>query len=117
MKQSIPALYSAKKSLQQFADENIKPELRQNLKSAAEIAVAIGWGDPDKPVCCGQPVNVQSMIGSPYFAECEKCGKWAAAVDGPMFSNGGGVVQFLDPDKVDLDTDRRWIAGNGAPRE
>lgn len=99
----------SRKSLQEFADEIVAPQYRQPLQTAQDVVIINGWQDVESPVCCGEIVTVESMLGSPYHAECRFCGKFARAVDGPNFT--GGAVQFLDPDKVDLDTEHRWIVG------
>lgn len=96
-------------SLQQYADEVLAPEYRQPLKTAEEMCALHGWGDPNSPQCCGAPIEIRSMIGDPYYAECKTCRKFGAAMDGPRF--GKSSVRFLDGDRIDLDTERRWIVG------
>lgn len=103
----------AKVSLQAHADETLAEKYRQLLKTAAQVIDANGWGDPDAPQCCGTPVAVKALIGDPYYAECETCGKFAVTADAPRF--GKASVQFLDPEKIDLDTDARWIVGVKEP--
>ena len=99
---------SDKISLQAFADSVLAAEYRQPLKSLRGALYAHGWhhGFPD---CCGQRVESQSMFGDAYYAECKCCGRFIADISGPHFS--GGAVSFLDSDKVDLDTQVRWIVG------
>lgn len=55
------------------------------------------------------------MIGDPYYAVCNTCGKWAASMDGPSFTENGNAVFFLDDKKIDLDTEATWIIGASAP--
>jgi hypothetical protein len=96
-------------TLQQYADEALSPEYRQPLKTADDVADHHGWGDPASPQCCGAKVGIRTIIGDPYYAECGVCHKFAATADGPSFGNAS--VRFIDTDKVDIDTDRRWIVG------
>jgi hypothetical protein len=98
-------------TLQAYADEAIAAKYRQTLKTGEQVASLQGWGDPAAPTCCGNALSVQTCIGNPYFAKCETCGKWAASLDGPSFSESGSSASFLDTDKVDLDTEATWIIG------
>ena len=102
-------------TLKQHADDIVAPEFRQPLKTIRGALGAIGWPNVDHPKCCGVPVKVMSCIG-PYFAECQQCGRFIADVSGPMFSESGSSVQFIDRDKFadDTDWDRCWIAGRKA---
>lgn len=102
-----------KETLQAFADACVRSDLRQKLKTAEELVVLHGWGSAEEPACCGEPVKIKSMLGQAYQADCSICGKWASNVAGPTFGPNGNYVQFLDPDKVDLDTDASWIIGKG----
>ncbi len=96
-------------SAQEFADSVVSPEFRQPLKTLAECLDIHGWPHEDFPVCCGQKVDVRSMFGDAYFAQCKVCGKFAVDVTGPSFGNS--FVAFIDPKKVDIETPRLWIAG------
>lgn len=100
-----------KKTLQEFADEVLAPEFRQELKSSEEVVELQGWGSPAEPICCGKPVPTKSFLGCPYHAECETCGKFAHAMDGPSFSESGSSCTFLDGEKVELATNGVWIIG------
>ncbi len=95
-------------SLQAFADHVLSDDYRQPLRTLPDALYAHGWhhGLPD---CCGQSVEIQSMFGDAYYAGCKCCGRFIADIAGPSFT--GGAVQFLDPDRVDLDTKLRWIVG------
>lgn len=96
-------------SAQQMADDLVAPEYRQPLKTLAECLDIHGWEHVDRPICCGAEIKIDSFIGSPYFAECPTCGKFCCDVTGPRFGNGH--VSLIDAEKVDLDTDKLWIAG------
>ena len=100
-------------TLQEFADRNVAAQYQQTLKDAYEVCIANGWGDPDAPTCCGERVPTTSFLGT-YHAECAKCGKWAHDLTGPSFTPGGNACSFLDPDKVDVETDKVWIVGKAA---
>jgi hypothetical protein len=101
-------------SLQEFADESLALEYRQPLKTLEEACDVHGWAHIDKPICCGKEVEIQSCIGHAYFAQCQTCKKFILDVTGPKFSETGSAVQFLDADKVQIDTDKRWAAGTEA---
>lgn len=96
-------------SAQEFADSIVAPEYRQPLKTLAECLDINGWEHVDRPTCCGSEIEIRSMIGAAYFAECPRCGKFAVEVTGPSFGNSS--VAFIDPEKVDVDTDKLWITG------
>lgn len=99
-------------TLQEYADDIVAPEFRQPLKTLEEACKANGWEYVDSPKCCGKPIVVHSFLG-PYFATCEECGRFARDVSAPQFGNGCAFC--VDSDKVDVDTDVRWISGI-APR-
>lgn len=101
------------KTLQEWADSVVAPEYRQPLKTVREAVAAHGWEFQDKPVCCGQPIEIRAMFGDAYFGQCETCRKFVVDVAGPSFSQTGSSVSFIDRDKFPADTDwaRTWIAG------
>jgi len=98
-----------KAPVQEVADDILAPEFRQPVKTLGEALDVLGWEHIDKPICCGSEVTIRSLLGSAYFAQCRTCKKFVLDVTGPKFE--GGSVRFMDGDKVDLETDRRWIAG------
>ena len=99
------------RSLQSFADEVVAAEFRQPLKTIQEAVESIGWEFVDRPICCGEPVEVSSMIG-PYFAECRTCGRFVRDITGPIFEKPW-VCRTFDFKAFPNDTDweRSWIAG------
>lgn len=60
-----------------------------------------------KVSCCGSPVEIQSWLGGAVAAKCETCGAAIADVTGPVYRNGS--VSFMDSDKVDMETELRWV--------
>lgn len=100
-------------SLQEYADKALDPAYRQTLKSLEEALAALDWPNEDRPKCCEQEVTIRSFLGGAYFAQCECCRKFLADVTGPHFGNSW--VQFLDGEKVDIDTPVRWITGTEEP--
>jgi len=97
-------------------------EIRNKRKSPVEIAPeglrlfevfdaaeAAGWErrDYDEEAgmahffCCGQEVEVASIIGMPYYAKCRECGTAIADIFAPHV--GRGSVVMADPDKVDTE--------------
>ena len=96
-------------SAQEYADQVVAAEFQQPLKTLAECLDRNGWEHVDRPECCGSPIEIRAMFGSAYFVQCKTCGKFAADVTGPSFGNAS--VCFIDPEKVDVDTDKLWIAG------
>lgn len=58
-------------------------------------------------VCCGAPVTVSSFLGGAHYARCETCGAAIADVTGPQYGNGS--MSFMDSDKVDMETEKRWV--------
>lgn len=102
----------SKISLQEYADSVVNQEYRQPLKTLQEAISENGW-EAANPVCCGNQININSMIGFAYFAQCRVCGRFIADVAGPSFSETGSSVRFIDQDKFTDDTDwtRTWIAG------
>jgi len=92
---------------QQVADERW-PQWKQPLKTVHEAMAVHGWPQTDKPDCCGEPIYIESFIGVPYLGGCKKCGKFVVSVDAPEWGNSW--VAPIDPEKVDLDTDKLWIA-------
>lgn len=109
---------SETKTLQAWADGIVAPAYRQSLKTVREAVEANGWEFADKPVCCDQPTTMRAMFGDAYFAQCEVCGRFIVDVTGPMFSESGSSVSFIDTEKFPADTDwnRSWIAGQEVPR-
>lgn len=77
-----------------------------------DATAAVGWTredrDPDTVFfyCCGTRVKVYDLLGSPYYAECEKCGEAIADVLGPAFEGAG--VRMVDPDRVDCEDPVSW---------
>ena len=100
-------------SLQDYADSIVDQEYRQPLKTLQEAMLENGWELVDKPTCCGEQINIRSMMGLPYFAQCAVCGKFISDISSPKFSETGSAVSFIDQDKFADDTDwnRTWIAG------
>lgn len=98
-----------KRSVQDLADDQLAPEYRQPVKTLDEALSSVGWEKVDRPVCCGQEVQIDSFLGDAYFAQCDVCRKFIVDVTGPRFGNGH--VTLVDGAKVDLDTDKRWICG------
>ena len=96
-------------SLQEFADRIVAAEYRQPLKTLAEALAVHGWLEVDRPTCCRQPVKITNMLGATYMVECERCSRFIVDVSGPSFE--GSAVRFIDSEKIDIDTDYRWIAG------
>jgi len=96
-------------SLQEYADGVVAPEYRQPLKTVEEACAANGWAFQERPVCCETAVTLRSFMGAAYFGQCSKCGKFIADVAGPSFGNSW--VNLIDSTKVDMNTDRFWIAG------
>jgi hypothetical protein len=105
------------RSLQEYADVAVAPEYRQPLKTLEEALAVHGWPLVDKPPCCGAETEVRGFLGSTYVAECRTCGRFVADVSMPMPSERGSAMILLDPEKVDLDTERRWIAGRRETKE
>ena len=106
-------------SLQEYADKIVDPQYRQPLKTLAEAVAANGWEYVDHPICCGEAVSIRDFLGSPYFAECKKCGRFLVDISGPTFGNSW--INLPDNNKIVLDIDERWIAGQqgqtaGTPR-
>lgn len=99
---------------QEFADQKFPPEFRQPLKTVTDAMAVHGWPNVDRPECCGEPIEIRSFIGCPYLGYCNHCRKFVASVDAPNWGNSW--VQTIDSNKVDLDTDKLWIAGT-APKE
>ena len=60
-----------------------------------------------KVSCCGTPVEIQSWLGDAVAAHCKTCGAAIADVTGPVWSGGG--VSFVDPDKINVETEARWV--------
>ena len=104
---------SSKISLQDYADSILDLEYRQPLKTLQEAMAENGWELVDKPTCCEEQINIRSMMGLPYFAQCTVCGKFISDISSPKFSETGPAVSFIDQDKFADDTDwnRTWIAG------
>lgn len=103
----------SKISLQEYADSILAQEYRQPLKTLHEAMAENGWDEVDKPTCCEEQINIRSMMGLPYFAQCVVCGKFISDISSPKFSETGSSVSFIDQDKFADDTDwnRTWIAG------
>lgn len=100
---------TARIDLQSYADKVLDPAYRQPLKSLEDALSALDWPNEDRPKCCGQDVSIRSFLGGAYFAQCECCKKFIADIAGPTFGNSW--VNFLDGEKVDIDTPVRWICG------
>lgn len=105
-----------KMTVQELADKIVAPEYQQPVKTLVEALAELGWEHKEieggtSTRCCGQEVEVQNMLGSTYFAQCETCRKFISDVTGPRFSETGGAVSFIDGDKVDLNTDKTWVCG------
>jgi hypothetical protein len=105
-------------TLQEYADESVAEPYRQPLKTIHEALAVHGWDieplpEDYKPICCGVPVACRSFLGSAYVAECETCGRFIADVTAPSFGNS--CVVLCDSEKVDVETERRWIAGQRVP--
>lgn len=100
-------------SLQQYVDKVVADEFRQTLKTPDEVVAVLGWGSVESPTCCGTDVTTLAFISSLYFAECKACGKWASAADAPNFVSNS--AQFVDHEKVNLETEARWLVGSSAP--
>lgn len=101
-------------TLQEYADASVQERYRQPLKTIEEALAVHGWGveplpDDYLPICCGSRVECRSFIGCTYQAQCKTCGKFVADVTGPSF--GSSSVNFVDSKKVDVETEKRWIAG------
>jgi len=96
-------------TLQEWFNEMAAPEYKAELLSAEEICAKFAWLI-DRPVCCGQLVEVRNFIGASYHAECKICGKWMHDVSVQF---GNAWVQFL-PEHVDDNTPKRWIYSYGA---
>ena len=103
----------SKISLQEYADNILAQEYRQPLKTLQEAMAENGWDEVDNQICCGRPIDIHSMIGFSYFAQCVVCGKFISDISSPKFSETGSSVRFIDQDKFADDTDwnRTWIAG------
>lgn len=59
-----------KDSLQVYADKVTHPDFKQPLKTIEEALETMGWENVECPDCCGNPVEIRSMIGSAYYVEC-----------------------------------------------
>mgnify|MGYP000894214909 CR=1 FL=1 len=100
-----------KQSLQSLADARLAPEWRQPVKTYDEAADALGWDKTlDKPICCGEPVEITAMLGSAYKATCAKCERFVFDITGPEFT--GNAVAFVDSDKFDVEEKTRWVCGD-----
>ena len=97
------------KSLQEWFDAFAAPEFKGTLLTVQEACERVGWEFQEKPVCCGEPVTINSLLGDAYHGECKKCGKWIHDV---TVQFGNSWVSF-PPETVDQQTMNRWIA---APR-
>ena len=93
-------------SLQEWFDANAASEFKGTLLTVEEACEKIGWPFQNKPECCGVPVEIRSLLGDAYHAECKKCGKWIHDV---TVQFGNSWVSF-PPDTVERDTQKRWIA-------
>lgn len=83
------------------------------LMRVFDAAEAAGWvrrdGEEEDEAyfsCCGEDVEVDHLIGSPYRATCKKCGTGIVDMFGPVFS--GGAVSFADSTKVNTETLESW---------
>lgn len=95
------------KTLQEWFDAFAAPEFKGTLLTVEEACDRNGWKFQDKPECCGEPIEINSLIGMAYHGQCKKCGKWIHDVTVQM---GNSWVQFPSSD-VDQDTPKRWVAG------
>jgi hypothetical protein len=95
---------SDKISLQEFADDILDPEDRQQLKTPQEVADANGWTTEAETMCCGARVLVSSILDFAYYVRCATCGKFASTV-------AGEYTPFLDGERIDLNTESRWYTG------
>jgi hypothetical protein len=107
-------------TLQEYADQCVAEEYRQPLKDIHGALAVHGWDanpfpEDYRPQCCGQPISIYSFLGDPYHGECKTCGKFIHAIDGPSFGNS--YVTLMDSEKVDMDTEFRWIAGIDIARQ
>ncbi len=100
---------SKRKSVQELADARLAPEYRQAVKTLEAAMAAIGWPFVDRPICCGEPVEISGFIGSCYKAVCHKCDRFIFDVTGPEFDKG--CVTVPDGDIYDMGTEVRWVSG------
>ena len=102
---------AGERTLQRYADDILKPEYVQPLKTVEDACKAVGWEFAERPVCCGQEVECRSFIIGAYEAECSVCGALIHDISGPQFGNGH--VRTLDAEQFDpgaLEVAERWIA-------
>jgi hypothetical protein len=57
--------------------------------------------------CCGQEIEVSSLLGDAYAGTCKICKAAIADLLGP--SIGNHTVGFPDPDRVDVEDPRSWV--------
>lgn len=100
-------------SLQEYADSILPQEYRQPLKTLQEAVTENGWGPVENPTCCENQINIHSIIGFAFFAQCSVCGKFIADVAGPIFSETELSVRVIDQNQFGSNADwaRTWIAG------
>lgn len=95
------------KSIQDLADEILKPEYRQPVKTIDEAFEAIGWEYVNRPNCCGSPVNIRIFLGAVDSAECSCCGRFVYRVLAPDFGNSWVSI----PENFDHDDPKQWVSG------
>ena len=96
-------------TLQKFANSILSPEWQMPLMTAQDACLKVGWKFQDRPECCGIPVEICGFIGCAYECHCKTCRRFIFDVTGPEFGNSW--VNIPDSDKVDMETEERWIAG------
>lgn len=102
-----------KATLQEYADDALRTEYRQPLKTLQEACENVGWEFVDAPTCCGEIVSVHSFIG-PYYAERKHCGRFVYDVSGPQFK-GRGAVFFINSDRHRAPLDQRRAQRGSEP--
>lgn len=99
------------RTLQEFTDAVVLPEMKQPLKTVEDACAAVGWEFEEFPVCCGKRVDVANLIGA-YHAECKICGRFIHDMTGPSFPTSGSVQMFQwEQFPENTDWSRTWISG------
>jgi len=93
-------------TLQEWFDVTAAPEFKTTLLTIQEACDVLGWRFQDKPICCGEEIEIHSLLGDAYHGQCKKCGKWLHDITVQL---GNSWVGF-PPDSVDSNTLKRWIA-------
>lgn len=99
-------------SIQKLADSRLAEPYRQPVKTLDDCLSALDWplDDSNRPICCGESIDVDTFIGAPYRTVCPKCSKFLFHVFAPEFGNSW--VQTIDTDKFDMQDKRQWVCGN-----